>query len=272
MAQRADDRAEVGCRAWAETVGQLGNAGCPLYMARSRLKGAGLGVFTSIDLPAGSYVTTYDGILFSGHLGLDDVRIPSAVVDYALQLSSNERRPGLRPSGTSQPQRFLLPVYDPAILVHRRSVQKGVVKRSKRKDRRRGAGHMLNDAIHMEVTGHTNNCTFKVPDDPRATFAYIKTCTAVPAGTELLVSYHVSYWAGRALSHERLFPTHVLEFCRAMRRAQRTLSANGLDLEAYLGQGRYSCQRTGVQEENPVTVTIEPGADGSADGSVLVLS
>lgn len=68
-----------------------------------------------------------------------------------------------------------------------------------RRRRPRGCAHLVNDAIHAEVTGRDNNCDFLEDRDPRLhrPRLHLVTTRAVRRGEELLASYSLGYWLGR---------------------------------------------------------------------------
>jgi hypothetical protein len=209
------------------------------------MRGAGIGVFCKVDLPRGAYVTTYDGRLFHGVLdAVGGTSSSRRVVDYALQVTCNTGRPGLRGEDKPRHQKYVLPVYDARLAAHRRCVRRGTFARSPNQNLRRGGvGHMLNDAVHPEVTGLSNNCEFDIPASSATTGrAYVVTREPVRAGTELLISYHVTYWAGR--SAVASLPPKLAAFCRAMQRALAHFKAMSMELEAYVGGGRFVCSDT----------------------------
>jgi hypothetical protein len=67
-----------------------------------------------------------------------------------------------------------------------------------------GVAHLVNDAIHREVTGHDNNCDFLEDHDPRRPTLHLITTRAVRRGEELLVSYSLAYWLSRDAAHPAL--------------------------------------------------------------------
>jgi hypothetical protein len=226
----------VGDLLWADTVGRAKHPRCPIYTSRSTVPGAGSGVFSKIDLPAGALVTPYDGTLFYG--AIVDAKRASRVLDYALDVTPTGRDPS-----KTKDRRMVLPVM-PRTHSEHKSLS-GVFKRrpvevSLSKRYGSGLGHRLNDAIHPDVTGRSNNCAFAFVKDeisprlpPRA---FIRTTSFVPAGGELFVSYHVSYWAWRASSA----PKNVSAFCHAMQLAAKFLDRDHeLELEDYLNAGEF---------------------------------
>lgn len=68
-------------------------------------------------------------------------------------------------------------------------------------------GHLLNDALHEEVSGRDNNCEFKEvaceTASPAGIAVVIVTARDVAAGEELLVAYGLAYWTYRARSDTR---------------------------------------------------------------------
>ena len=63
----------------------------------------------------------------------------------------------------------------------------------------RGLAQMVNDAIHPEATGRSNNCDFVFfsCDDGTTCDIFVVTNRAIPAGTELLAPYGLTYWLAR---------------------------------------------------------------------------
>jgi hypothetical protein len=254
-ARRAAARAWT--REWCERRCVRGAPGCPLYVAASSLPGAGRGVFCERDLPAGAWVTPYDGAArYVGAMAC----VPGRVADYALEVPGHavgvpgraETILGVAPRGAAE----------------RRALGRGgrVVQRAAG-GRARGFGHLLNDAVHPEVTRRANNCEFRF----RGAAAYIVTTRAVPAGQELLVPYHVSYWATRAAwVRPRDLPPRLAGFCAAARAAARVVArdvSRGLALEEYLGGGAYAF----VPREGPgPRVMVDLGWD-DARGEPVVL-
>ena len=67
----------------------------------------------------------------------------------------------------------------------------------KRCRRRIGRAHLVNDAIHREVTGRDNNCDFLEDCNPKRPRLHLVTTRAIRAGEELLAPYSFGYWLGR---------------------------------------------------------------------------
>lgn len=234
--------ARLGSEAWARTVGVRGHPRCPLFLAPSRINGAGMGVFTRVALPAGAFVTPYDGALFRGILE-PEPRSGCRVADYALQISEDtnpvQRRPRRSCVNKRASKLYVLGVW-PETRKERSTLRRGVVVARAPRLGRRGFGHMLNDAVHPEVTGKSNNCTFVIHTEARR--AYIATIRAVRAGAELTVPYHVTYWAGRAETDAHsTYPRRLAAFCTAMKQARSRFRARDMELEEYLGRGRFMC-------------------------------
>lgn len=141
---------------------------CPVELRPSSISGAGEGVFARTAIPAGAFVTPFDGRLVPMH-----TCETSKTWDYEYQMAHGAH---LVPSLT------------------------------KRADR--GLGHLLNDAIHADVTGRSNNCKFHELD--RATL-WVRTRQAVAAGDELLVPYGFQYWCSRA--RDARLSEHVRDWC-----------------------------------------------------------
>lgn len=244
--------ARAWTREWCERHAVRGAPRCPLYLARSSLPGAGLGVFCTRDLPAGAWVTPYDGeARFVGPMAC----APGRVLDYALEVPGGaEAILGVAPATPSE--RAALG-------------QAGRLVRGPRGSPR-GFGHLLNDAVHAEVTGRANNCAFRF----RGRDAYIVTTRAVPAGRELLVGYHVTYWAARGVGDRRpKLPATLSAFCAAARAAARVVARDvgpTLELDEYVGAGAYA-----FVDPDPgarARVVVELGwAGGPRDGEPVVL-
>jgi SET domain len=144
-----------GCRlgsfAYADTHGVHG---ChDIIQVRPSSICDGLGVFATRFLPRGTPITRYHGRLVD-----KDVKLASAEQMYAYMFSKKKYLVG-----------------------------------ESRLDRlhRKGVGQLLNDAIHVEVSGGLeNNCEFVHHDN----HVYIAAIRDIRPGTELLVNYHISYW------------------------------------------------------------------------------
>lgn len=159
----------------------------------------GMGVFSSVFLPHGSYVTAYPGRV---------TKMPGQKKVHWTRL----RRAAMIPRDG---QSYLY-VFNNNMKVDGRQVPSG-----NRWWRLHGLGNMMNDAIHPDVTGRQNNCEFvEVHDVPvmaasavgrlfrnrqdsrarsrRATRhadrLYIRTCRDIHPGEELLVPYSMEYW------------------------------------------------------------------------------
>ena len=63
--------------------------------------------------------------------------------------------------------------------------------------KRKGLGHLTNDAIHREITGLDNNCSFLEDRDKNRPRLHLVTTCPVKRGQELLVSYWLGYWMHR---------------------------------------------------------------------------
>jgi len=71
---------------------------------------------------------------------------------------------------------------------------------------REGVGHLLNDAVHRQVTGLDNNCVFQEKSDnatTEMTRVVIVATRDIEPGEELLASYSLSYWMARLGEMER---------------------------------------------------------------------
>ena len=236
---------------WADTHGRRRHPECPFIVANSQLPGpCGLGVFTLIDIPAHCWVTPYDGPTFVGSIDVNSGG--QRIMDYAFQLNDmdTERRRVLRPrprstnqtqGGTQtlhqklQPNTTYVLGVGPRTMKERASL-KGCLTPMKRSRFGRGFGHMLNDAIHSEVTGFQNNCSIRIAPDSNRAFVYSE--CEISAGSELLTCYHVTYWAGRATICRHL-PQPVQTFCKAMWVARTFLKKMNCELEDYVGEGTF---------------------------------
>lgn len=235
-----------GSLAWAEHAGRRGGP-CPLFVVRSTLSNAGLGVFTSIDLPAGAAVTPYDGVVYRGPI---DRATGARLLDYALDLDGTD--------GTC------ILGAPPRDAQERAALAGGEVLAEAPPEASRGLGHLLNDALHPEVTGRRNNCVFRFVHGSHR--AYVVTERPVRAGAELLVPYHAAYWAARAGATH--LPQRVRAFCEAMALARRAVRRTlpGMEVDEYVGAGRYLVSAaSGGGTSHVVTLAMDP-----SDGSVHV--
>lgn len=164
---------------WAEVYGRwIGHPLCPVELRPSCIPGAGDGVFARRAIPAGAFVTPFDGRLVPGHR-----HVTSKTWDYEYQMAHG------------------------AHMVPALTARSG-----------RGLGHLLNDAIHPDVTGFVNNCEFH--EQGRAKL-WIRSRCAVAAGEELFVPYGWHYWCGRE-NAETLTPK-VRDWCSRQCAIERLL-------------------------------------------------
>lgn len=187
---------------WAAVYGRwIGHPMCPVEVRASGLRGAGYGVFARHSIPSGAFVTPFDGRLVPAH-----TRVTSKTWDYEYQMAHG------------------------AHIVPALTARFG-----------RGLGHLLNDAIHPDVTGVVNNCEFY--ERARA-MLWIRTRRDVSAGEELLVPYGFQYWCARG-GDPRLTPA-VREWCMVQGAASQLLASSCAIVEEYLGRdviGRYATYR-----------------------------
>jgi hypothetical protein len=130
-----------------------------------RLRGSqlckGFGLFAACSLPRGSVITRYSG----RYVNLTSAdRLSPRDSTYAYMLSKRNKSTGGR-----------LYIVGETRLARLRG---------------KGLGQFANDAIHEEVTGHTNNCEFVEVGRK----VYLRAMHDIEPGEELLVSYHISYW------------------------------------------------------------------------------
>ncbi len=192
MGDHQDDCTRLGSPAWATRAGRLGHPACAVRVGPSTLPGAGRGVFAMCDLPAQAWVTPYSGRDVPWDEPLD-----AAQNDYTLEAPPSRRGPGHSRVGEPQP------------------------------GPRDGAAQLCNDAIHEQVTGRRNNCTF----DWHAGEPYLRTTQAVAAGEELLVEYHITYWLSRA--RWDALPPEARAWLECVAALRKVLRALGWELEAY---------------------------------------
>lgn len=147
----------------------LSHPSCPVELRPSLLEGAGLGVFARRDIPVGAFVTPYDGRVVPMRHG---TLRPESLARYAYEMPCGGR---------------LVPTL-------------AAMRRTPGRASRRGLGHMLNDAVHVEATGRVNNCYFDEVDcgDGDGTVTvWVRTDSCVASGEELYVDYGPAYWAER---------------------------------------------------------------------------
>lgn len=157
-----------------------------VHVNKSRIC-SGKGVFASVFLPKGSFVSAYAGRRISKnddgiHNRTRESKIMRATSAYVYKLRDGSKIDGMQRHGGN------------------------------RWWSAHGVAHLLNDAVHPDVSGHDNNCDFQeisVPVSKKRTVdgrvrkrradgvvnrIYVVTTRNVKAGEELLVSYGVSYW------------------------------------------------------------------------------
>lgn len=180
---------------WAAVYGRwIGHPLCPVEVKCSGMCGAGSGVFARCAIPRGSFVTPFDGRLIPAH-----TRVQSRTWDYEYQMAHGGH---LVPAMT------------------RRAGH--------------GVGHLLNDAIHPDVTGMSNNCYFH--ERGRASL-WVRTRRDVAADEELLVAYGFQYWSERYCN--MTLDPRVRRWCMLQHAMDRLLAT--CTIEEYLG-----CDRTGA--------------------------
>jgi hypothetical protein len=146
-----------------------------VHVGRSRVC-AGVGVFASCDVPSGTVMTAYPFVRRGCYKGTRRRAGPHDA-DYEFEWDEGTSLDG-HPSVLA------------ALPRHRRPT---------------GCAHLVNDAIHREVTGCDNNCDFIEDHHPSRPRLHIVTTRSVRRGEELLVSYSLGYWLSRGHSlHPRL--------------------------------------------------------------------
>jgi hypothetical protein len=249
-----------------------------VYLAPSRLPGAGLGVFARVDIPSGAVVTPYDGPLFYGHIdcsGADGLRVSS----YALVVPDRYCCAG---AGAGAPEADGGRRRSARLLLHagrmhatrewqvlgewggasaRRSltgglhcVRGGAERCGWRRGAPRGLGHLLNDALHPSVTGRDNNCEFAFRGQASGSrsgraVAFLRATRPIGAGEELYVSYHVSYWAGRQLGPAA--PAHLGTFCAELGLLWRAFRAAKLTIDELLDTS-YELPKCSIPDAPPL--------------------
>ena len=126
----------------------------------------GFGVFATRDVPAGTVMTAYPFVTRGSYKGTRRAQTHNA--DYEYEWSCDTSLDG-----------------HPAVLA-KLSPHKRV-----------GCGHLVNDAIHREITGKDNNCDFLEDRSRSRPRLHLVTTCPVRRGQELLVSYALGYWLHR---------------------------------------------------------------------------
>ena len=194
---------EIGSPQWAACAGRLGHPACAVRLAQSTLPGAGRGVFVTLDLPDGAWVTPYSG----RDLSMEGTKYPDRDFDAETELSPLELDYALdAPSKCGGRTR---------VGVSRPGLGDGVAQ-------------LCNDAIHEHVTGQRNNCEF----DWHGGEPYLRTTRPVSAGEELLVEYHISYWLHP--SRWGGLPVGTRQWLECVASLQEILQASGWELEEYM--------------------------------------
>ena len=162
--------------------------------------GAGRGVFARHALRAGAVVTEYSGVLVPpGKLVSRGV----AAWDFALEVPpahAPDGRQGWTLVGDTHPAG------------------------------RQGVGQLANDALHPAATGRANNCEFCWEGGR----CFLRALRRVPAGKELFVSYHTSYWVrdpgGRRSAG---LGKRARAWIRVAKALDARLEAHGLEVEEW---------------------------------------
>lgn len=176
----------------------------PSYVriGKSKLPGAGRGLFATRWLPEGTYVTAY----------------PGPLVDY--KSISNRTRAATK--------------YHRKVQLYELEIVNGTTAlmfRPDPDDLTKGIAHMANDAIHPEVTGFSNNCDFIQDENCNV---YLCTTRNVRRGEELLVDYLLPYWT----SYKRP-PKLISKWLEGVRKIQKTLNTMDVELEQYMGNDEF---------------------------------
>jgi len=191
----------------------------PSYVriGKSKLPGAGRGLFATRSLPAGTPLTAYPGPVVK--VSNVSSRTRSAkkwcrkVDAYIMEIVQNVK--GVAVHGKTTELLNFLP--DPA-------------------DVRNGMAHLANDAIHPDITGFSNNCDFiqRECKDKQYDELYLCTSRDIRRGEELFVDYMLPYW----MSCKHL-PASLSTWIRKFRKIQSKMTAMDIRLDQYMGDGEF---------------------------------
>ena len=176
-----------------------------IRISKSKIPGAGRGLFAIRSLPTGTPLTEY----------------PGPVINES-NVSSRTR------SGKRKSKRVHAYAFEIACTPNVLTLQPDPFDLSK------GVAHIANDAIHPEVTGFSNNCEFIQKKKGETEEVYLCTSRKVKRGEELFVDYLMPYWINGKHPHSAMS-----KWLKKARRIQHTMKAMGVRLEQYMGGDEY---------------------------------
>ena len=190
-----------------------------IRIGKSKLPGAGRGLFATRSLPAGTPLTAYPGPIKRESNVSSRTRSAKRwcrkVDAYIMEIVQNIRGSAAVSNGGTELLTFQP---DPA-------------------DVSNGIAHLANDAIHPDVTGFSNNCDFiqRECKDKQYDDLYLCTSRAVRRGEELFADYMLPYW----MSCKHLPKSETSTWIRKFRKIQANMNAMDIRLDQYMGDGEF---------------------------------
>jgi SET domain len=183
-------------------LSDIGSLPSYVRIGKSKIPGAGRGLFATRSLPAGTPLTAYPGPL------VDESNVSS------------------RTRSCKKRQRCVEAyIFE---IVH---LEKVLTLQPHPADIGNGVAHLANDAIHPEVTGFSNNCDFIQKEENSV---YLCTSRRVRRGEELFVDYLLPYWTSR-----KRLPRCISRWVGKVSKIQDALNAMDVRLEQYMGDGEF---------------------------------